>query len=195
VICLRGSALYNNNISFIDDVKNMGKNLVLSQRLSLQINPTASVELTPAANYTYNKNQNSINTRANSEVNSWSLSFDSKIYILKTWIWGTTTDKTINSGYNSISANPLIINSYIEKQFLKGKKGSLKFQAFDVLNQSTSISRIVTGNAVTDSQSNRLARYFMLSFSLNISKFAGNSTAPPSDFGGDRQRMYRMGGN
>lgn len=191
VIGLRGSALYNNNISFIDGVKNMGKNLVLSQRLSLQINPTASVEITPAANYSYNKNENSINTRANSEVNSWSLSFDSKIYVLKTWIWGTTTDKTINSGYNSISANPLIINSYIEKQFLKGKKGSLKFQAFDVLNQSTSISRIVTGNAVTDSQSNRLARYFMLSFSLNISKFAGNSTAPPSDFGGDRQRMYR----
>ncbi|TKC00750.1 outer membrane beta-barrel protein [Pedobacter cryophilus] len=192
VIGVRGSANYNNNISFIDDVKNTGKNLILSQRLSLQLNPTTAIELTPAANFTYNKNQNTINTRANSEVKAWSLSFDSKIYILKTWIWGTTTDKTINSGYGGINANPLIINSYVEKQFLKGKKGSLKFQAFDLLNESTSISRIVTGNAITDSQSNRLARYFMLSFSLNISKFAGNSTAPPSEF--DRQRMNRMGG-
>ncbi|MDA9554796.1 TonB-dependent receptor family protein [Pelobium sp.] len=194
VIGLRGLATYNNNISFIDGAKNTGKNLILSQRLSLQINPQPWLELTPAGNYTYNSNKNSITSRgnANTEVNSYSLSFDSKIYFLKTWIWGTTTDKTINNGYGSIGVNPLILNTYLEKQFFKGKKGSLKLQAFDLLNQSTGLSFTSTGYNQTLSQSNRLARYFMLSFILNISKFAGNSTTP-SDFGGER-RMYRIGG-
>jgi hypothetical protein len=194
VVGLRGIANYSNNISFIDDVQNTGKNLVLSQRLSLQITPQPWLEITPAGNYLYNTNENTINKRLNTKINTVSLSLDSKIYFLKTWIWGTTTDKTINNGFTGgINANPLILNTYLEKQLFKGKKGSLKLQAFDLLNESTSISRIVTGNAITDSQSNRLARYFMLSFSLNISKFAGNAKAAP-DSGFDGERRYRMGG-
>lgn len=193
VLGLRSFANFSNNISFIDGIENTGKNLVLSQRLSLQINPQPWIELTPAGNYLYNTNENTINSRLNTKINTISLSFDSKIYFLKTWIWGTTTDKTINNGFTGgINANPLILNTYLEKQLFKGKKGALRFQAFDLLNESTSVARIVTGNAITDSQSNRLARYFMLSFTLNISKFAGNAnSAPDAGFGGERR--YRMG--
>ncbi len=191
VIRTRGSAIYNNNISFLDGKKNTGKNLILSQRLDLQINPVTWLELNPAGTYTYNKNNNSLNTRANAEVNSISYSFDSKIYFLKTWIWGTTTEKTYNSGYNSIGKNPLIINSYLEKQFLKGKKASFKLQAFDILDQSTSLSYVVNGPTSTLSQSNRLSRYFMLSFAFNISKFAGNSSSNMPEMGGGERRYRR----
>jgi hypothetical protein len=192
VASLRGSAIYNNNISFIDGNENTGKNLILSPRLNLQINPAPWLEITPSTSYTYNRNNNTLKVRANAEVNSYSYSLDTKVTFLKTWIWGSTTDKTFNSGYNSISANPLIINSYLEKQFFKDKKGSLKLQAFDVLNQSTSLSYIATGNTSTLSQSNRLARYFMMSLTFNISKFAGNSNTVP-DFGGERR--YPRGGD
>ena len=194
VIGLRGSIIYNNNISFIDDIQNTGKNLILSQRLNLQINPAKWLELTPSTTFTYNKNDNSLNVKSNAEVKSYSFSFDSKIYFLKTWIWGSTTDKTINSGYNSISTNPLIINTYLEKQFLKGKKASLKLQAFDLLDESTSLSYTATGSSSTLSQSNRLSRYFMLSFTFNFSKFAGNSAANIPTMGGE-QRYRREGNN
>jgi hypothetical protein len=186
VIRLRGSAFYNNNISFVDNLSNTGKNLILSQRLGFQINPTEWLDIEPSGTYTYNKNNNTINTRANTEVNSWTTSLDSKIYFLKTWVWGTSLDKTFNSGYNSISTNPFIINTYLEKQFFKGKKGSLKLQAFDLLDQSTSLSYTATSTSTILSQSNRLSRYFMLSFTFNISKFAGSNTTVP-DFGGGRE--------
>ncbi|HTN20577.1 MAG TPA: outer membrane beta-barrel protein [Pelobium sp.] len=185
VLRFRGSAIYNNNISFIDSEKNTGKNLILSQRIGFQINPVEWFEFTPEATYTYSKNTNTLNVNANTEVNSVGFNVDTKIYFLKTWIFGGTLDKTFNSGYSSISTNPLIINSYLEKQFLKGKKASFKLQAFDILNQSTSLSYIATGNTSTLSQSNRLARYFMLSFTFNFSKFAGNSTTMPDNIGGD----------
>ncbi|MEO5911297.1 MAG: TonB-dependent receptor [Pelobium sp.] len=193
VIGLRGSAIYNNNLSFIDNNKNTGKNLILSQRLNLQINPWKWLEFTPATTYTYTKNDNTLNVRANAEINSFSYSFDTKIFFLKSWIFGGTIDKTINNGYNSIGTNPLIINSYLEKQFFKGKKGSLKLQAYDLLDQSTSLSYIATGNTSTLSQSNRLARYFMLSFTFNISKFAGNSANNVPSMGGERR--YRRDDN
>lgn len=188
VLRFRGSAIYNNNISFIDSEKNTGKNVILSQRVGFQINPVEWFEFMPEATYTYNKNNNTINTRANSEVNSLGFNVDTKIYFLKTWIFGGKLDKTFNSGFSSININPLIIDSYIEKQFLKGKKASFKLQAFDILNQSTSLSYIATGNTTTLSQSNRLARYFMLSFTFNFSKFAGNSTMPDNMGGGGYRR-------
>lgn len=189
VVRLRGSAFYNNNISFVDNISNTGKNLILSQRLGFQINPNEWLDIEPSTTYTYNRNNNTINTRANSEVNSYSTSLDSKIYFLKTWVWGTTLDKTFNSGYNSLSTNPFIINTYLEKQFFKGKKGSLKLQAFDLLDQSTSLSYTATSTSTILSQSNRLSRYFMMSFTFNISKFAGSNTTIP-DFGGEK-RQYR----
>jgi hypothetical protein len=193
VLGFRGSAFYNNNISLIENQENTGKNLILSQRLNVQINPVDWLEVTPAATYTYNKNSNTLNTRANAEVNSVSTSFDSKIYFAKTWIWSTSFDKTFNSGFNAINVNPFIINTYLEKQFFEGKKGSLKLQAFDLLNQSTSLNFSATGNSTILSQSNRLARYFMLSFTFNISKFAGSNTTMPDMGGGERR--YRRDDN
>ncbi len=189
VLRFRGSAIYNNNISFIDSEKNTGKNMILSQRVGLQINPVDWFELTPEATYTYNKNENTLNLRANTEVNSLGFNVETKVTFLETWIFGGKLDKTFNSGYSTINSNPLIINSYIEKQFLKGKKASFKLQAFDILDQSTSLSYIATGNTTTLSESNRLARYFMLSFTFNFSKFAGNSSSMP-DMGGGGYRGH-----
>ncbi len=186
VIGFRGFANYNNNISFLNNLQNDSKNLVLSQRLNLQINPTEALEITPAATYTFNKVNNSLNKGLNSQVNSYTLSLDSKIIFLKTFVWGNSVDKTINSGFNTISQNPLIINTYLEKQFFKSKTGTLRFQAFDLLNQSTGISRTVTNTGYTDNRSNRLAQYFMLSFTMRIQKFAGSANQMP-----DMREQYR----
>lgn len=191
VIGLRGFANYNNNISFIDNERNVGRNMVLSQRLNLQINPNEWLEVTPAVSYTYNKNNNSINQRSNTEINTWSLSFDSKIYIVKTLLFGTEADKNFNSGFNNVGANPFIINTYLEKQFFTGKTGSLRFTAFDLLNQNTSVSRTVNANSIIDRRSNRLSQYFMMSFTMRFNKFAGKNTQEP-EMGRDR---YRRGGS
>jgi hypothetical protein len=87
---------------------------------------------------------------------------------------GSDLSKSFNNGYSSsLAVNPFIINTYLEKQFFKDKRASLRFQGFDLLNENTSVSRSVTGNVITDSQSNRLSRYFMLSFTMRLQKFSG----------------------
>src|SRR5690606_1415174 len=82
--------------------------------------------------------------------------------------------RTTNTGYNSaIGADPFIINAYIEKQFLKGRNGAIRFQAFDLLNEQTNVSRNVTDNLISDSRTNRLGQYFMLTLSYRFQNFAG----------------------
>ena len=173
-LSINGFANYSNNINFVDDQKNIGKNLIISQGASFQLNPAQWVELNPGVNYTANKNTYSISAQQNTKVSTWNFTFNGKAYIRKTWILGADFTKALNKGYTSgFAVNPFIMNTYLEKQFLKNKAASLRFQIFDVYNENTSISRSVTANSINDTRSNRLARYAMLTFSLKLQKFNG----------------------
>src|SRR5690606_36065510 len=117
----------------------------------------------------------------------WAASIYGNIHITPTLLWNFDVAKTSNSGYsNNVDANPLIINTFLEKQFFKNKNGMLRLQAFDLLNEQVSISRSVTENRIVDSRTNRLARYFMLSFTYKFQKFAGRTGAMPDDNGPGR---------
>jgi len=173
-LSINGFANYSNNINFVDGEKNTGKNLIISQGANFQLNPAKWIELNPGVNYTANNNTYSISAQQNTKVATWNLTFNGKAYIRKTWILGADFTKALNKGYTSaFSVNPFIMNTYIEKQFLKNNAASLRFQIFDVYNENTSISRSVTANSINDTRSNRLARYAMLTFSLKLQKFNG----------------------
>jgi hypothetical protein len=102
------------------------------------------------------------------------MNFNTRVYFLKTLLFGTDLSKTFNNGYSSsLAVNPFIINTYLEKQFLKDKSATLRFQAFDLLDENTSVSRQVSANTITDSRSNRLSRYFLLTFTMRLQKFSG----------------------
>src|SRR5690606_19850486 len=138
-------------------------------------------------------NSNDAITNNNTKVSTYSFNFNSRIYFLKSLLWGSDLSKTINNGYSSsLAVNPFIINTYLEKQFLKDKSATLRLQAYDLLNENTSVSRQVTGNVITDSQSNRLSRYFMMSFTMRIQKFSGQR--PQQEEPGFRQPGFREAG-
>lgn len=178
VVSYGGFANFSDNISFSDDVKNIGTNFLIAQNLSFRYNPSEKLEIQPSVRYSYNSTQNSNTARANvnNNISSWSYVLTSSFNITPSTIISTDITKTTNSGYtSSVDANPFIINAYIEQQFFKGNRGSIRLQAFDILNEQTNISRNVSDNLITDSRTNRLARYFMLSFSYRFQNFAGGS--------------------
>lgn len=195
IFSFRGSANYINNISYTDDVKNIGKNWIFSQALNMQINPNKNYELNPGLQYSLNTNTNDAITNNNTKVSTYTLNFNSKVYFLKTWLAGSDFGKSFNNGYSSaLAVNPFIINTYLEKQFFKDKSSTLRFQAYDLMNENTSVSRAVTGNVITDSQSNRLSRYFMLSFTMRLQKFSGKQPEQQQmGPGGYRPGMGRPG--
>lgn len=195
VISTNGSVNFNNNISFSDSQKNIGKNWIFAQGLNMQINPVKWLEMNPGLSYSYNINSNDLVTNTNTKVSTWGLNYNSKTYFLKTFLFGLDLSKSFNNGYSSLLAsNPFIINTYLEKQFLKNKNATLRLQAFDLLDENTSVSRNVTANSIVDSRSNRLSRYFMLSFTMRLQKFNGQQTQMQMPGRGERIEMRREGG-
>ena len=112
-------------------------------------------------------------------INTWALSHSSKIFFSEDFTWSYDIEKTINAGYAAnVNTNLLIINSTLEKQVLKKRNLSLKLQAFDILNENKGLSRAVTGATITDTRTNRLARYFLLSAVFRLNKFRGDQQGP-----------------
>lgn len=188
-----GSAIYNNNISFLADQKNVGKNLIFSQRLSTTITLKKWLETTGGVSYTLNDANYSLNKRLNSNTQAWALTHNSRIFFPKDLTFTYDLSKTVNNGFASgVGANPFIINATVEKLVSKKYSASIKLYAFDILKENVNISRTVTGNAITDSRTNNLTQYFMASLIFRFKKFTGsgntNSKSGPAMYQSDGKR-------
>jgi len=85
-------------------------------------------------------------------------------------------DYTINSGLaSSVSQNQAIMNASLEQQLFKKKNGIIRLEAFDLFKQNSNINRSVTANSIIDSRTNRLTRYFILTFTYRLQRFAGQT--------------------
>lgn len=181
-----GNFNYSNNISFINSQKNTGKNFVGTQGLNFDVRLNDWLEMGVGGNFTYNQTKNSLTPQSNTEVRTYTLSSNGKIYFPAKIVLSYDLNKTFNSGYG-VSANPFIINGYLERQFSKNNQFSIRLQAYDLLNQNTSISRTVNANSITDTRTNKLGQYFMLSFNFRLQQFKGQQpkaqfpSGPPPD--------------
>jgi Outer membrane protein beta-barrel family len=198
-----GAINYNNNISYLNFDKNIGRNWVLSQRFSLDYKIKKWLETSGGVVYSLNDVKNSLSIATNNNnIKGWNFTHSSRLFFKYDYILSYDVSKTLNDGYTtSVDANPLIINATLEKQIFKNKNGSFKLQAFDLLNENTNVSRNVSSTMITDTKTNRLQRYFMLSFVFRFNKFSGSSKSGPGMMpvmpggpGGGRGEIRMMGG-
>jgi hypothetical protein len=120
------------------------------------------------------------------------LASDARVDIPKGFIFRYDIQQTLNNGLaNGLNANITLLNASFEKTIFKKQNGFIKISGFDILNQNKSITRQVTGNNITDTRTNRLTRYFMLTFTYRFNRFNGKSTqsSQPQSGGMRIQRM------
>ncbi len=200
VFNLGGTLSYNNNVSYLNSEKNIGRNWLFIQRVATDIRIKKWLETTTGVNFTLNSTQYSLKSASlqNLSAQTWTFSHTTRIFLPRDFIISYDLDKTLNNGYSeTVAVNPFIINATLEKQLFKKKNGSIKLQAFDLLNENISINRQVTANSITDTRTNRLGRYFMLSFIIRLNKFSGQtSTGMPPGMGmpGGGMQIMRQGG-
>ncbi|HSN59728.1 MAG TPA: outer membrane beta-barrel protein, partial [Ferruginibacter sp.] len=176
VFNLGGNLTYFNNVSFVNDEKNKGKNWLLGQRFSMDYKLKKWLESNIAFNFSLNNSEYSLQKQLNATTRAYTISHNSRIFLPKDIIFSYDIDKIINNGFGSnVSTDPLIINANLEKQFFAKKNLSVKLQALDMLNENTNISRNVTASGFTDTRTNRLGRYYMLSFIFRLNKFQGQA--------------------
>jgi Outer membrane protein beta-barrel family len=194
-----GNVTFNNNISYLDTEKNISKNILLSQRFSMDYKLRKWFETSGGVNFSINESKNSLSTIAGNSIKTWRITHSSRMFFKHDFNFNYDVAKALNTGFTTnVGANPLIVNATLEKQIFKNKNGAIKLQAFDLLNENTNISRNVTANQITDTRTNRLQRYFMLSFVFRFNKFSGASKGgpgmPPGMPGGGRGEIRMMGG-
>ncbi|MBU3714595.1 MAG: hypothetical protein FGM46_06555 [Ferruginibacter sp.] len=175
-----GNVTFNNNVSFITDnqnavQRNIGKNWLIGQRISTDITIKKWLETNISLNYSLNSSRYTLQKQLNLTTHTWTMSGFAKVFFPHDFIFSFEIDKTMNQGFSgNVISNPLIINSTLEKVFLKKKNLSFKLQSYDLLNQNIGISRNVSSVGFTDIRANRLARYFLLTLVYRLNQFYNN---------------------
>jgi uncharacterized membrane protein YgcG len=200
---LRGSVNYTNNVGYLTSVdsatyassmvKNIAKNLVFTPQIQFRTDITDVMDAQLMTNYAINHTNNTVInplTSGTSNIRTWTIGLNGKQYILKDWTLSYDYSKAFNYGYSSAVkvTNPNVLNMYVERRFLKHNQATIRLSAFDLFNQNTGFSSSVTPSSLTESNVNRLSRYYLLSFTLRLQKFAGK--APTQNF----ERGNRGGG-
>ena len=200
VININGSTNYNHNISLTDSVmlagnnltenldlrKIIGSNWIISQGVNFEFNYKEWLELGTGVSYSINDNKykgadgQSLSSFQNSSSNAWTFSNNINIDLTKRLVLKYDFDYTINSGLaSSVTKNLAIMNASLEQQLFKKKNGVVKLAAYDLFKQNSNISRSVSANSIIDTRTNRLTRYFMLTFTYRLQKFQGAKTDGP----------------
>ncbi|MFN5422200.1 MAG: outer membrane beta-barrel protein, partial [bacterium] len=186
ILSINGTAVFNNNISFIDGQQNEGRNLLLSQGAKFEYNLKEWLELDLGARYGLNRVRYTLPGQQNVDYSSWVITNNSRIDIPGGWVFRHDLEYIINVGLSSsVNQNITLLNASFEKTILKKKNGIIRISGFDILNQNKSIARTVNGNNILDTRVNRLTQYFMLTFIYRFNKFAGQQSS------GDGQPMNR----
>lgn len=159
---------FSRNVGFLNGEKSITKNWNLSESIVLNFRAD-KFESRLQVSYSYNIADNNINSLENQNTSNlgirnsltWRLPFDFTIQ--------NDINFTYNSGYSSdFKKTEVLWNASIAKQFLKKKKGTLKAQFFDILKDRNNVSRSVTANEISDTRTNSISRYFMVSFSYRF---------------------------
>ncbi len=186
---LNGTVTFANSISMLNGNKNVAESWNFNQRLGIQLYPTTWFELTPNVRYSYLKSDYSLNPKNNNETTTWAFSAEGRVDFVDGFFMGYDLSKNYVKGISAnVTNNPFIINTSLSKDIFK-KKGTLRLQAFDLLNQNNFIVRTLGDNGYTDTKSNALSRYFMLNFTLRLQKWTGTPTRQ------GRQMMRRGDGS
>jgi hypothetical protein len=171
---LNGIVQVGHSTAINNNFENINSTWRFNERLGPKFEPTENVEVNPFFSYDVFRSSNTLPNANNSNVQAFSLNLKGRLF-LRTYRINYDISKNFVSGINSnITKNPLIVNFTIEKQFFKRKNGTVQLQVFDLLHQNNFVNRVITPNSITDTRTSALSRYFMLSFVLNLQKWAGS---------------------
>ena len=185
IISFNGTAAMNNNISLIDNQRNVAKNLLLAQGVKFEFNWKDWLEIDFGGRYGLNRVRYSLPGQQNVDYGSWTLTNNMRIDIPGGWVFRSDLEYIINRGLSSsVNQNIALLNSSFEKTIFKKKNGIFRISGYDIFKQNTSIARTINGNNIVDTRVNRLTRYFLMTFIYRFNKFSGAQQSGASPSGG-----------
>lgn len=152
---------WDNNKQFTDQW-NWSGSVTVGSNISENVDFVLDVN----SKYTNSKNQ----TFEDMNVDYWSLSYGGQLnwQFIKQLKLVLECGRTNYFGSGTSQFNAVISNAALAYKFLKGRKGELRFQINDILNQDNSFYQTTTELYRREVTTNILGRYAMLSFTYNL---------------------------
>ena len=181
---------YVNAVSYLknEETNINDKNTSTSLKLIENLNGTFrnswfEFSINGSIDYTFERNK--LKPSANQQPYTFGYGASTNIYL--PWSMSLSTNITNNSrrGYRdaSMNKNELIWNAQISQSFLKGKAATISFEMYDILRKQTNISRSLTADVRSVTESNGINSYCMLRFAYKLNVF-GNKDARSNARGG-----------
>jgi outer membrane receptor protein involved in Fe transport len=148
-------------------------------RVSLNMSPTDKFNLSFEAAYNYSKTKYSSTAARNAKyfIQEYSVDFDWELP--KKFLLASDFSYRINNQYaDGFNTKVPLWNMSISKQLLHFNRGELKGSAKDILNENIGISRNSNNLYIEDSRVNTLRRFFLLSFTYNLTKTGLGGSGP-----------------
>ena len=163
---------YNNNVSYINSIKNTTKNFSPNAELDIQIE-TDTIEIHLGGSLNYNSVSSTLNTK--SDQTYYSTAYNASVNFTFPGKFRIETDASFNKTYgreDNYNIQYLIWNASLYKTFLKNENLILSVSVNDLLNQNISTYRDTQDNVTSDVKSNVIGRYFLfkIQFKFNSNK-------------------------
>lgn len=165
---------FSRDVSFVNNVKTFTGNFNLTQGVNAGYYKQDL--LTASANADLSYNVASYDAR----FFNYKLSLNTTVFLPLGFMLMANVDYIANTGRDEgYNLKYTMLNASISKSFFKQKKGLIRLEGYDLLNQSSSVTRTVTEFYIEDTESRILRRYFMLSFHYFFNYFKGAKAPKP----------------
>lgn len=192
MVNLKSDLRYDHNASLVNGARNNGNTWTVGQGADLQFSYKELLDISGGAKVEYNDARYSLQPGQNQHYWTETYTLDFNWYMTKVFSLASDLDYTHRSGlpagYNS---SPLVWNAGAAAQVGKNKRGMFRLQVFDILRQNTGFSRNTSQNYIDDLSYQVLNRYWLLSFTYSISRFAGKTLKGGMDRRGPDIKIVR----
>lgn len=191
---------YSKDVSMLYKKENITNTFAVTQTVGINMDVKQKLNVGLNASMAYSKVSYSVKTTNSLDQKYYTQTYnvDLSYMGLKNWVFNSDFDYIVNTGLGAGYNQTIPLwNSSIAHQLFPKKNGELKFSVNDLLNQNKSISRNIGDNYVEDTRTLVLKRYFLLTFTYNLSKGSKPQNQMPNmPRGMERQmdRQFRSGG-
>ena len=179
---------YTNNVGYIyqnnQTLTNKVRSTTADERLSLNYRSDL-FDVRAYGNLNYNHTRSMLVPTNNRDTYDFSYGLSTNWNFENGLAFSTDIGMSSRRGYSaaSMNTNELIWNAQVSYRFLERKNATVMLQAFDLLHRRSNISRQISANSRSDTETNAINSYVMLHFIYRFNLF-GNREA--------RQEMRRQ---